>query len=208
MFFVLEQTEKDLVVSLVESLRAWGCVLFPCWAPRNWALAIDATNDNAVEKIKAIKDIFLPGKWFVFVQDEIMHEKYICRIPEAIKTYFRNQENNQNAVLYSKIGSISKKLVNNDWEVLTYLIPSIDTVGIQLSRHVLRLFGKPIYACPAIIDDEIETYPTSKESIDHQILQKSDQVTHLQFESWGMWAVTTILRYNADGTIKVVKKVY
>ena len=208
MFFVLEQTEKDLVVSLVESLRTWACILFPCWAPRNWALAIDATSDNAVEKIKSIKKNFLPGSWFVFVQDEIMHEKFICRIPEAVKTYFRNQEDNQNAVLYSKIGSISKKLVNADGEVLTYLMPSKDSIWIQLSRHVLRLFGKPIYACPAIIDDESELFPTSKETIHSQILQKSDHVTNLKFESGDMRAFTTILRYNTDGTIKVVKKVY
>ena len=112
-----------------------------------------------------------------------MHEKFICRIPEAIKIYSRNQETDQNAVLYSKIGSISKKLLNADGEILTYIIPSIDTVGIQLSRHVLRLFGKPIYACPAIIDDELENFPTSKDTVDHRIVQKADEVSHLLFES-------------------------
>lgn len=207
MFFVLDQTEKDVVAGLVDSLRAWGCILFPCSPPRNWALAIDATNDNAVEKIKAIKNFFLPGKWSVFVQDEIMHEKFICRIPEAIKMYSRNQETDQNAILYSKIGSISKKLLNADGEILTYIIPSIDSKWIQLSRHVMRLFGKPIYACPAILNDEIEVFPPSKDMIDLHILQKSDQVSHLVFEVWSVSAVTTILKYNSDGTIKVVKKV-
>ena len=72
----------------------------------------------------------------------------------------------------------------------------------------MRLFGKPIYACPAIIDDESELFPTSKETIHSQILQKSDHVTNLKFESGDMRAFTTILRYNTDGTIKVVKKVY
>lgn len=62
MFFVLDQSEKDVVMRLVDALRSGSCILFPCCTNWKWAIAIDATNNSAVEGLKSIKQNFLPEK--------------------------------------------------------------------------------------------------------------------------------------------------
>lgn len=208
MYFILEQSERELVSSLVESLRNWACVLFPCWVPRNRGLAVDATNDTAIEKLLAVKKNFLPDEWLVFVQDEIMHEKFICPIPDAVKTYSRKQEEKQIAVMYNNLGKISEKLANKDWDIITYIMPTIDTLWIQLSCHILRLFGKPIYASPAIPYDNQQNFPTALETIDHFILQWVDRTADMQFESGISRALTTIIKHTPDWAIKIVREIY
>lgn len=117
----------------------------------------------------------------ILVQDEIMHDKYICRIPETVKMFARNQDEKYIAVIYKKLGQISAQLASSNREITTFIMPnlSVDMQSVQTPRNLLRLLGKPIFVTPALVDDAVSAYPTELDDINPIILEKVAHATDI-----------------------------
>lgn len=208
MVFPLEQSELNIVAEIVEILRSGGSVLFPSGEPWNWAIAIDATNTNAVEHLLQIKKVLRPEKWYIFVIDEIMHRDFICDIPDSVRKYIRSQDDDVAVIFTCSAPKIARKLKTKNWEFVSTLIPQMNTREIKMSQHIVRLLGKPVYVTPAVLSDDSrespDQLPKHRENIASEIYTGVSYISPLVFSASSKWNVGHLIRHNSDGTIKVI----
>ena len=121
-------------------------------SPRHRVLSCDATNEVAIQKMISMKRSIHPMHRMVIVQDEKMLEDYVCIMPPFIRQFLRAQDKYL-TVIYPEAYHLAPSAGNRDGSVPVRIIPSVDTPPIQMSRHVLRLLGKPIFVTTCAVAD-------------------------------------------------------
>lgn len=203
MFFRVNDDEHDNIDKVVEVLRMWGIVLHDTTSPRRWTLSCDATNEVAIQKVKAMKKWFLPLQNMVIVQDEKMLEDFVCSLPYFIRQFLHTQDK-QVTVIYPYANYLAPSVANLDGSVPVRIIPSIDTPPIQMSRHVLRLLGKPVFVTTCTVG-EWQT-PLIYEDIEDHIKAGVELVSPLLFGVDETWDFSMLIKYDHYGHIAVIRK--
>lgn len=203
MFFKVNDDEHDNIERAVESLKMWWVVLHNTTSPWNRTLSCDATNEVAVQKIISLKTQILPSEQMIIVQDENMLEDFICDIPSFIRQFLHSQEKYV-TVIYPIWNRIAPSACFKDGSVPVRVIPSIDTQPIQMSRHVLRLFWKPIFVTSTTVGEG--KMPMVYEEITDHIKKWVDLISPLIFGIDETGWFSMIIKYDYDGHIIVVKK--
>lgn len=202
MFFRVNEDDKDAIEQVVETMRMGGVVLYQTTSPRGWALSCNATDDSAVRKLMDISLDMPQHQRIVIVQDEQMLEKYIMPMPYFIKEYLREQEKYV-TVIFPERGHIAPTACYPDGTIPVRIIPSIDAPPVQMSRHVLRLGGKPILAVACTLSGKkvgsyAEISPAIKSAVSH--------TSSLLFGVDDLAQLSTIIKYDPEGHISVVRK--
>jgi tRNA threonylcarbamoyl adenosine modification protein (Sua5/YciO/YrdC/YwlC family) len=162
-----------MINSIVNIIKNKGLVVFP--TDTVFALACDATSDDAVKKIYEAKNRDYSKPLAIFVQnfDDI---KKITR-PNSFLENFKNE------ILSGKLTVILK--INQHSNLSKLINTNNDTVGIRVPNHkltqkILKEFGKPIAATSLNLSGENEITDskniseTLKEKIDFIVEGKSD----------------------------------
>lgn len=152
MFFRVNDDEHDNIERAVETLKMGGVVLHDTTSPWHWTLSCDATNEVAVQKVLSMKHGMMPMHSMVIVQDERMLEDFVCSVPYFVRQFLHTQDK-YITVVYPFANHIAPSACNKDGSVPVRVIPSIDTPPIQMSRHVLRLLGKPVFVTTCSVGD-------------------------------------------------------
>lgn len=202
MFFRVDDDQKDNIDQVVETLRMGGVVLYQTTSPRGWALSCDATNDVAVRKILDMKVTMQQHQRLVIVQDEQMLEKYVTTMPRFIKDYLHQQEKYV-TVIFPERGQLAPHACYPDGSIPVRIIPSLDAPPVQMSRHVLRLLGKPILAISALPGGK---QASSYEQIDPVIKSDVGMTSPLLFGIDELGQFSMIIKYDPEGHITVVRK--
>lgn len=119
-----------------------------------------------------------PMHGMVIVQDEIMLEDFVTSLPHFVRQFLRSQDK-YITVLYPSAIRLAPSVANKDGSVPVRIIPSIDTPPIQMSRHVLRLLGKPVFVTTCAVGDG--PIPEVYEEISAHIKSGVDLVSPLVF---------------------------
>ena len=202
MFFRVNEDDKDSIDQAVETMHMGGVVLYKTTSPWGWALSCDATDDSAVRKLMDISLDMPQHQRIVIVQDEQMLEKYITPMPYFIKEYLREQEKYV-TVIFPQHGHIAPTACYPDGSIPVRIIPSIDTPPVQMSRHVLRLGGKPILAVACTLPGKTIT---SYEQITPEIKSAVGHTSPLLFGIDDLGQPSMIIKYDPEGHISVVRK--
>lgn len=209
MHFVLDQDQKEIIREIIDVLNMGRCVLFPTNEPLCWCIWCDATNLTAVESLIAMKQSFKPQDWVLFVLDEIMLAEYIGEYPSRVKKYLHHQNNKQTAVLYKYDDILHPKVVQKledaTWNITVQILPSIDTLGMQMSRHVLRLFGKPIFVTPAVLSDGLDPSPIKYEDIEPAIQHRVWYVSPIRFDGNIVESASWLIAYDDEWWVQVIR---
>lgn len=203
MFFKVNDDEHDNIEKAVETLRMGGTVLYNTTSPRHWVLSCDATDEVAVQKIIAMKGVILPLERMVIVQDEKMLEEFVCPLPGFVRQ-FLHTEKKDTTVIYPLAEKIAAAACYKDGSVPVRIIQSIDLAPIQMSRHVLRLFGKPLFVTTCTVGEN--TMPSSYEEINDHIKKGTDLISPLLFGVDDSGELSMIIKYDHEGHITVVRK--
>lgn len=136
----LQNNESEIVQKAVEVLQSGGIVIFP--TETVYGAAVDATNQEAVDKLKKYKQFRGQKPISMAVTDIDMAREYV-EINEIAENIYKNYLPGPITVVSKSLGLVAKG-VESDWQ----------TVGVRIPDHrlpieIVRKFGKPITATSA-----------------------------------------------------------
>lgn len=140
----------------------------------------------------------------VIVQDEEMLEDYVCILPHFIRHFLHTQDNHV-TVIHPEAHLIAPSARNKEGGLAVRIIPSVDLPPIQMSRHVLRLLGKPVFVATCTVGESM-MLPDSYEDIDNIIKSGVEYISPLLFGIDETANFSMVVKYDPAGHITVLRK--
>ncbi len=186
---------KDEIVKAIEILKRGGLILYP--TDTVWGVGCDATNDEAVAKVYALKRSTDKHAMTVLVGSVDDVGRYVRRVPEVAWQLFEVAEEPLTLILPGGVG------------VSPGLIPEQGTIGIRVPRHefcaaLLRRLGRPLVSTSANISGE--PTPLSFDGIPSEIRDGVDFVVDRRFEGHPTRKPSSIIWLGEDGEVKIIRQ--
>lgn len=185
---------QKVVDKCVEILRAGGLILYP--TDTVWGIGCDATNEDAVAKVYALKRSEEKHSMLCLCRDADMVVRYVNRAPGIAFEVMELSDKPLTAILPGAVG------------VASNLIPESKTLGVRVPQHdfcqaLLRKFGKPIVSTSANISGE----PAAKrlKDVAEEILKGVDYVVHPRFEGKPTLKPSSIIAFGEGGEVEIIR---
>ena len=185
---------QKAVDKCIEVLRAGGLILYP--TDTVWGIGCDATNEEAVQKVYALKRSEDKHSMLCLCRDADMVVRYINRAPGIAFEVMELSDKPLTAILPGAVG------------VAKSLIPEEGTLGVRVPQHdfcqaLLRKFGKPIVSTSANISGE----PTAKrlKEVAQEIIEGVDYVVNPRFEGKPTLKPSSIIAFGEEGEVKIIR---
>lgn len=178
----------------IEVLKASGIILYP--TDTVWGLGCDATNEEAVKKIFAIKQRDDAKSLITLVCNDGMLQKYVAEVPELAWDII-DLATKPTTIIYPKGKNLAKNALAED-----------DSIGIRLIKNdfcnkLIYKLNKPIISTSANISGE--PTPIDFQSISEVIKSNVDYVVDPQLDK-GNHQSSSILKLGLKGEIEVLRK--
>jgi L-threonylcarbamoyladenylate synthase len=186
---------KEEVQRAVEVLRRGGIILYP--TDTVWGIGCDATNDEAVARVYALKRSVDKHAMTVLVGRVDDVGRYVHRVPEVAWQLFEVAESPLTLILPGGVG------------ISPELIPEGGTIGIRVPKHdfctaLLRRLGHPLVSTSANISGEAT--PLTFEAIPEVIRAGVDMVVSPRFEGHPTRRPSSIIAVGEGGQIKIIRE--
>ena len=185
--------EKELQAAL-EVLRQGGLILYP--TDTVWGIGCDATNEEAVAKVYALKRSEEKTSMLCLMRDADMIVRYVNKAPGIAFEVMELSDKPLTAILPGAVG------------VAKNLIPEAETLGVRIPQHefcqaLLRKFGKPIVSTSANISGE----PAAKRLRDvaEEIIKGVDYVVHPRLEGKPTLKPSSIIAFGEGGEVEIIR---
>ena len=182
------------VEECVEVLRKGGIILYP--TDTVWGIGCDATNEEAVARVYALKCSEDKHAMLCLCRDADMIVRYVNRAPGIAFEVMEMADKPLTAILPGAVG------------VAPNLIPEAKTLGVRVPKHdfcqaLLRKFGRPIVSTSANISGE----PAAKrlKDVDEAILRGVDYVVHPRFEGKPTLRPSAIIAFGEGGEVEIIR---
>ena len=182
------------VEKCVEVLRAGGLILYP--TDTVWGIGCDATNEEAVERVYALKRSEEKTSMLCLMRDADMVVRYVNKAPGIAFEVMELSDKPLTAILPGAVG------------VAKNLIPESQTLGVRIPQHefcqaLLRKFGKPIVSTSANISGE----PAAKrlKDVDEEIIKGVDYVVHPRLEGKPTLKPSSIIAFGEGGEVEIIR---
>ena len=186
---------QNAVDKCIEVLRAGGLILYP--TDTIWGIGCDATNEEAVAKVYALKQSEDKHSMLCLCRDADMIVRYVNRAPGIAFEVMELSDKPLTAILPGAMG------------VAKSLIPETGTLGVRIPQHdfcqaLLRKFGKPIVSTSANISGE-EAAKRLKD-VDERIINGVDYVVNPRFEGKPTLKPSAIISFGEGGEVEIIRK--
>lgn len=185
---------KNDVEQCLTVLENGGIILYP--TDTVWGIGCDATNENAVAKIYALKNRIESKSMIILVanESEILH--YTTPQTNQIFDYLKGIHKPV-TVIYPNAKDLAKNIINSDGTV------AIRMVKDDFCKEMIHAFGKPIVSTSA----NVSGYPTPGLFSDIDILIKSgvDYVVQYRQDDDQPASPSTIIKINGVGDIEIIR---
>ena len=186
---------QKAVDKCVEVLREGGIILYP--TDTIWGIGCDATNEEAVVKVYALKQSEDKHSMLCLCRDADMVVRYVNRAPGIAFEVMELSDKPLTAILPGATG------------VAKSLIPETGTLGVRIPQHdfcqaLLRKFGKPIVSTSANISGE-EAAKRLKD-VDERIIKGVDYVVNPRFEGKPTLKPSAIISFGEGGEVEIIRK--
>ncbi len=185
---------QKAVDKCIEVLRAGGLILYP--TDTVWGIGCDATNEEAVAKVYALKRSEDKHSMLCLCRDADMIVRYVNRAPGIAFEVMELSDKPLTAILPGAVG------------VAPNLIPEAQTLGVRVPQHdfcqaLLRKFGKPIVSTSANISGE----PTAKrlKEVAEEIINGVDYVVNPRFEGKPTLKPSSIIAFGEGGEVEIIR---
>lgn len=182
------------VEKCVEVLRAGGLILYP--TDTVWGIGCDATNEEAVAKVYALKRSQEKTSMLCLMRDADMIVRYVNKAPGIAFEVMELSDKPLTVILPGAVG------------VAKNLIPESQTLGVRIPQHefcqaLLRKFGRPIVSTSANISGEI----TAKrlKDVDPAIVNGVDYVVHPRLEGKPTLKPSAIIAFGEGGEVEIIR---
>ena len=185
---------KDEINKCVDILKRGGIILYP--TDTIWGIGCDATNENAVSKIFALKKRSDSKSMIVLLDNEVKLQSYINEIPEVAWDLIEFAEKPL-TIIFDGAKNLAKNVIAEDGSV------GIRITKDEFCKALIEKFRKPVVATSANISGNPS--PGSFAAIDQTIVDGVDYVVNLQQEGSNS-SPSTIIRLKSNGRFEFVRK--
>lgn len=179
----------------VKVLRAGGLILYP--TDTVWGIGCDATNEESVQRIYALKQSENKHAMLVLCPsaDEIV--RYVNRAPGIAFEVMEMATSPLTLILPGAVG------------VAKNLIPDEGTLGVRVPDHafcqlLLRKLGRPLVSTSANISGE--KTPRTLSEITPEIVAGVDYVVNPRFEGRPTGKSSSIIAFGENGEVRVIRE--
>jgi L-threonylcarbamoyladenylate synthase len=176
-------------------LRSGGIILYP--TDTIWGLGCDATNEEAVKKIYALKQRDDSKSMILLLDNDAKLPSYVHQVPEHAWDLIEFSEKPL-TIIYPEAKNLAKNVIAED-----------GTVGIRVTKDefckkLIEKFRKPIVSTSANISGEKS--PSSFSEISDDIKRRVDYVVALRQEEKKTALPSTIIKLGIKGEIQIIRK--
>jgi L-threonylcarbamoyladenylate synthase len=177
-----------------EVIKNGGIILYP--TDTVWGIGCDATNEEAVKKIYALKEREESKSMIVLMNGDKMMYNVFKEIPETAWQILDLSENPTTLIL------------DNPRNVAKNIIASDNTLGVRIVKEpfcfkLLERMKKPIVSTSANISGMFT--PKSFKDISPEIIKGVDYVVNLEREKICN-KPSTIIKLSLDNQVKIIRK--
>ena len=189
-----EKILENNVAAAVETLRNGGVILYP--TDTVWGIGCDATNQEAVARIYALKQSENKKSMLVLCADADMIVRYVDKAPAIAFEVMEMSTQPLTAILPGARG------------VAPNLIPDEGTLGVRIPDHefcsrILRKFGRPIVSTSANISGG--DTPKTLADTDEAIVKGVDYVVDPRCEGKATHRPSSIIAFGEGGEVKIIR---
>ncbi len=185
---------KEEIEKCLHVLQDGGLIVYP--TDTVWGIGCDATNEEAVKKIYALKEREDSKALICLVANQAMLERYVSHVPDLAYDLM-DLTTKPLTIIYDNPVGIADNLIAND-NTLAIRVAS-DTFCQQL----IKRFRKPIVSTSANLAGA--PTPASFRQISTPILKGVDYVVALYQDSSNQRS-SSIIKLSKDGTVKVIRE--
>ena len=175
-------------------LEAGGLILYP--TDTVWGIGCDATNEEAVKKVYALKERANSKALICLVSTDAMLERYVRNVPEVAYDIL-DLATKPTTIVYDEPVGVAQNLVAEDNTL------AIRVASDQFCQYLINRFKKPLVSTSANISGH--QTPGSFKEINTDILKGVDYVVNLEREQIKR-TPSTIIQLRNDGIVKVIRK--
>ena len=186
---------KNEIEKAVAVLKRGGVILYP--TDTVWGVGCDATDDEAVARVYALKRSTDKRAMTVLVASIDAVGRYVRRVPEVAWQLFEVADSPLTLILPGGAG------------VSPSLLPDEGTIGIRVPRHdfcasLLRRLGRPLVSTSANISGE--PTPLTFDAISPEIRGGVDMTVDGRFEGHPTRRPSSIVSVGPGGEIKIIRE--
>jgi L-threonylcarbamoyladenylate synthase len=186
---------KEEIQKAVEVLKRGGLLLYP--TDTVWGIGCNATNEEAVARIYALKRSADKHAMTVLVASTDDVGRYVKRVPEVAWQLLEVADTPLTIIYPGGCG------------IAPNLIPDTGTIGIRVPKHdfcqaLLRRLGRPLVSTSANISGEAT--PLNFDAIPDEIRAGVDMVVSRNFEGHPTGKPSSIIMLGEGGEIKIIRE--
>ncbi|MBD5346265.1 MAG: threonylcarbamoyl-AMP synthase [Bacteroides sp.] len=189
--------DADDLARAVEALRCGGVIIYP--TDTVWGIGCDATNEEAVARVKSIKGRDDAKALITLVSDTAMLERWVDDVPEvALELVEASEGSRPVTVVYDKpSGNIARGLLAPDGSA-GFRVCS-DPFAAALCRRLRR----PIVSTSANFSGE--PTPASFGAISTDFLSRADYVARFRRDDNTVSKPSSVIKISAGGVFKIIR---
>jgi L-threonylcarbamoyladenylate synthase len=186
---------KDEINKALAVLKDGGVILYP--TDTVWGLGCDATNEEAVAKIYAIKCRSADKSLIVLLNSENQLQSYVTEIPDVAYELIEYAENPL-TIIFSGAKNLAKNAINNDGSI------AVRVVKHDFCEELIQRFRRPITSTSANLSGQ----PTPKffDEITQDIIDAVDYVIDFEQELREIKKPSTIIKLGPTGQFQFIRK--
>jgi L-threonylcarbamoyladenylate synthase len=186
---------KNELEKALEVLKAGGIILYP--TDTIWGIGCDATNEEAVQKVMALKGRSASKSLIVLLDNENKLASYVPEIPDVAYDLIEFAENPL-TIVYSNAKNLAPSVINED-----------GSVGIRVVKHnfcqqLIQRFRLPIVSTSANISGQAA--PKNFSELAQEIIDGVDYVVNLEQEVLEEKTPSTIMKLSPDGLFTFIRR--
>jgi L-threonylcarbamoyladenylate synthase len=185
----------DDIKSALAVLQKGGVILYP--TDTIWGIGCDACNEEAVQKVYAIKNRNDSKSMLVLMENAALLDRYVDEVPEIAFDLIELTDKPL-TIVYDGAKNLAKNLIAED-----------GSIGIRItieafSSELIRRFKRPIVSTSA--NRSGNPSPSYFDEIDQEIIGAVDYVVKYRQEDTHKAAPSGIIKLGRGGEIKVIRE--
>ncbi len=190
-----EQDFREDIKEAVRVMRAGGIILYP--TDTIWGLGCDATNEEAVKKIYALKQRPDSKSMLVLTDHEAKLERIVDEVPEVAYNLIEVSEKPL-TIIYSGAKNIAPNLIAQDGSV------GIRITKEAFSKALCEAFRMPIVSTSANISGQPSAHNFAE--ISDEIKQGVDYIVKYRQNDFSKASPSSIIKLEKGGVVTIIRE--
>ncbi|HUI32782.1 MAG: L-threonylcarbamoyladenylate synthase [Dysgonamonadaceae bacterium] len=186
---------KEDLFKALEVLKQGGIILYP--TDTIWGIGCDATNEEAVEKIYAIKKREKNRSMLILVDNSAKVQNYVQDVPD-IAWDLIDLTDKPLTIIFNGAKNLAPNLISTDGSI------GIRVTSEDFSRELCYRFRNPIVSTSANFTGK--SSPQNFNEIDPKIIEMVDYVVTYRQDEIIKQSPSSILKIGSKGDVQIIRK--